>query len=172
MAQASYGKDAHQPTNSVKPLKEKALIPTRENYPQASYFLHPLLTPDGWGTAPFTHWLLQTFNSSMQHWHVSQTKLHKTIHNTVLILRLLNQFFLQLVTGYVQTVLKQVVEKFTLSVHKIKIHDSVPLSHSINVALENTALQDKLERMWANAQRDGCPVEYRWRPLFNAPKFG
>ena len=22
--------------------------------------------------------------------------------------------------------------------------------------------------MWANAQRDGCPVEYRWRPLFNA----
>jgi len=108
----------------------------------------------------------------MQHWHVSQTKLHKTIHNTVLILRLLNQFFLHLVTGYVQTVLKQVVEKFTLSVHKIKIHDSVPLSHSINVALENTALQDKLERMWANAQRDGCPVEYRWRPLFNAPKFG
>ena len=22
--------------------------------------------------------------------------------------------------------------------------------------------------MWANAQRDGHPVEYRWRPLFNA----
>jgi len=21
-------------------------------------------------------------------------------------------------------------------------------------------------RMWANAQRDGCPAEYRWRPLF------
>jgi len=29
----------------------------------------------------------------------------------------------------------------------------------------------KLE-MWANAQRDGHPVEYRWRPLFNAAKFG
>jgi len=29
----------------------------------------------------------------------------------------------------------------------------------------------KLE-MWANAQRDGCPAEYRWRPLFNAVKFG
>ena len=27
-------------------------------------------------------------------------------------------------------------------------------------------------RMWANAQRDGHPAEYRWRPLFNAPKFG
>jgi len=25
--------------------------------------------------------------------------------------------------------------------------------------------------MWANAQRDGRPVEYRWRPLFNAAKF-
>jgi len=27
-------------------------------------------------------------------------------------------------------------------------------------------------RMWTNAQRDGCPAEYRWRPLFNAAKFG
>jgi len=23
-------------------------------------------------------------------------------------------------------------------------------------------------RMWTNAQRDGRPAEYRWRPLFNA----
>ena len=30
-----------------------------------------------------------------------------------------------------------------------------------------TVSQQKLE-MWANAQRDGRPVEYRWRPLFNA----
>jgi len=29
---------------------------------------------------------------------------------------------------------------------------------------------DELE-MWANAQRDGRPAEYRWRPLFNAAKF-
>jgi len=29
----------------------------------------------------------------------------------------------------------------------------------------------KLE-MWANAQRDGRLAEYRWRPLFNAAKFG
>ena len=27
-------------------------------------------------------------------------------------------------------------------------------------------------RMWANAQRDGRPAEYRWRPMFNAAKFG
>jgi len=31
--------------------------------------------------------------------------------------------------------------------------------------------KSKLE-MWANAQRDGRPAEYRWRPLFNAAKFG
>jgi len=30
---------------------------------------------------------------------------------------------------------------------------------------------NKLE-MWANAQRDGRPAEHRWRPLFNAAKFG
>jgi len=27
-------------------------------------------------------------------------------------------------------------------------------------------------RMWANAQRNGRPAEYRWRPLFNAANFG
>jgi len=26
--------------------------------------------------------------------------------------------------------------------------------------------------MWANAQRDGRPAKHRWRPLFNAAKFG
>jgi len=26
--------------------------------------------------------------------------------------------------------------------------------------------------MWANAQRDGRPAEYRWHPLLNAAKFG
>ena len=26
--------------------------------------------------------------------------------------------------------------------------------------------------MWANAQRDGRPAEYRWSPLFHAAKFG
>jgi len=31
--------------------------------------------------------------------------------------------------------------------------------------------KEKLE-MWANAQPDGRPAEYRRRPLFNAAKFG
>jgi len=26
--------------------------------------------------------------------------------------------------------------------------------------------------MWANAEHDGHPAEYKWRPLFNAAKFG
>jgi len=30
----------------------------------------------------------------------------------------------------------------------------------------------KETRMWTNAQRDGRPAEHRWRPLFNAAKFG
>jgi len=29
-----------------------------------------------------------------------------------------------------------------------------------------------LTRMWTDAQRDGRPAEYKWRPLFNAAKFG
>jgi len=33
-------------------------------------------------------------------------------------------------------------------------------------------LKFKKTRMWANAQRDGRPTEYRWRPLFNAAKSG
>jgi len=27
-------------------------------------------------------------------------------------------------------------------------------------------------RMWANAKRDGHRAKHRWRPLFNATKFG
>jgi len=29
-----------------------------------------------------------------------------------------------------------------------------------------------ITRIWANTQRDGRPAEHRWRPLFNAAKFG
>ena len=32
--------------------------------------------------------------------------------------------------------------------------------------------KQNLTRMWANAQPDGRPVQHRWRPLFNAAKFG
>ena len=36
------------------------------------------------------------------------------------------------------------------------------LLHQLHLQLE----------VWANAQSDGRPAEYRWRPLFNAPNFG
>jgi len=35
-----------------------------------------------------------------------------------------------------------------------------------------TGAEGLLTRMWANAQPDGRPAEHRWRPLFNAAKFG
>jgi len=37
---------------------------------------------------------------------------------------------------------------------------------------ETWLLNLNITRMWANAQPDGCPAEHRWRPLFNAAKFG
>jgi len=43
---------------------------------------------------------------------------------------------------------------------------------------DNTYIKYKTQKyirrleMWVNAQRDGRPAEYRWRPLFNAAKFG
>jgi len=37
---------------------------------------------------------------------------------------------------------------------------------------EKRKIEEEETRMWANAQRDGRPAEYRWRPLFNAAKFG
>jgi len=54
-------------------------------------------------------------------------------------------------------------------------HDAMRASCSVNCFSWSLqiyrAIQIKLE-MWANAQADGRPAEYRWRPLFNAAKFG
>jgi len=41
----------------------------------------------------------------------------------------------------------------------------------VNVTKRITVEKPQLE-MWANAQPDGRPAEYRWRALFNAAKFG
>jgi len=38
--------------------------------------------------------------------------------------------------------------------------------------LTNLTMISVTTRMWDNTQRDGRPAEYRWRPLFNAAKFG
>jgi len=52
--------------------------------------------------------------------------------------------------------------------------DSVLLSKYISDDDDDDDVDDKIiiTRMWANAQRDGRPAEYRWRPMFNAAKFG
>jgi len=42
---------------------------------------------------------------------------------------------------------------------------------SASTQLSHWQNKNKLE-MWANAQRDGRPAEHRWRPLFDAAKFG
>jgi len=41
----------------------------------------------------------------------------------------------------------------------------------INIPTYKWVEYSQLE-MWASAQRDGRPAKYRWRPLFNAAKFG
>ena len=45
----------------------------------------------------------------------------------------------------------------------------------LNLTQQKHTYTNKLQhktRMWTNAQRDGHPAEYRWRPLLNAAKFG
>ena len=38
--------------------------------------------------------------------------------------------------------------------------------------VDGVTYRRKTTRMWANVQRDGRRAEHRWRPLFNAAKFG
>jgi len=52
--------------------------------------------------------------------------------------------------------------QFALQCISMFIHKMVP----------NRSQNQKQTRMWANAQPDGRPAEHRWRPLFNAAKFG
>jgi len=47
----------------------------------------------------------------------------------------------------------------------------VPLISKGSVLEQIEGENHRYTRMWANAQRDGRPVEHRWRPLFNAAKF-
>jgi len=42
----------------------------------------------------------------------------------------------------------------------------------LHYTTESEKKSNSKTRMWANAQGDGHPAEYRWHPLFNAAKFG
>jgi len=46
------------------------------------------------------------------------------------------------------------------------------MADSQSVAAEIRRGKEDRTRMWANAQPDGRPAEHKWRPLFNAAKFG
>ena len=43
---------------------------------------------------------------------------------------------------------------------------------SVQATHSKCCLSKMKTRMWANAQPDGRPAKHRWRPLFNAVKFG
>ena len=52
-------------------------------------------------------------------------------------------------------------------------HEYIMCSKTTEAILSCNAIDLKSQlEMWANAQRDGRPAEYSWRPLFNAAKFG
>ena len=48
-----------------------------------------------------------------------------------------------------------------------RLHGEIGSTNS-DVQQRDRQTNRQTTRMWANAQRDGCPAEYRWRPLFNA----
>jgi len=54
---------------------------------------------------------------------------------------------------------------------EVKNNEEVARSHKQGLEWGIRVRIGKLE-MWANDQRDGRPAEFRWRPLFNAVKFG
>jgi len=49
---------------------------------------------------------------------------------------------------------------------------SLTVESSIELVRSYKNTRNQQIRMWANAQRNGRPAEHRWRPLFNAAKFG
>jgi len=57
-------------------------------------------------------------------------------------------------------------------IHVVNTSTLPVLLESGNVIRVFLPLENKKTRMWANAQRDTRPAEYRWRPLFNAATFG
>jgi len=62
---------------------------------------------------------------------------------------------------------------FSGSKPKVKDEDNQPYhAHNNSMYTLYKSCNLSATRMWANAQPDGRPAEHRWRPLFNAAKFG
>jgi len=60
----------------------------------------------------------------------------------------------------------------TIRITPTSIHTYTTHMTSYQTALMSATMIAVVTRMWANAQSDGRPAEHRWRPLFNAAKFG
>jgi len=75
----------------------------------------------------------------------------------------------------ISRVLRWLITKWFRSAHCLQWSYSTLRETSVfygtSKFVSSAYLNIKLE-MWANAQRDGRPAEYRWRPLLNAAKFG
>jgi len=56
--------------------------------------------------------------------------------------------------------------------HVLQKEDNDWVKKYMEYKVEGSRPRGRPTRMWANAQRDGRPAEHRWRPLFNAAKFG
>ena len=60
----------------------------------------------------------------------------------------------------------------TLGSSVVKAYKSCYATAILNIFTVLKSLKISNTRMWANAQHDGRPTNYRWCPLFNAAKFG
>jgi len=61
---------------------------------------------------------------------------------------------------------------FTITRPTNNLHLSNSAQNYMLLHVSDTCTIIPSTRMWANAQSDGRPAEYRWRLLFNAAKFG
>ena len=55
---------------------------------------------------------------------------------------------------------------------EVEEEDQWALVNHDSLVKRTMLFQTVITGMWASAQRDGHPAEHRWRPLFNAAKFG
>jgi len=71
------------------------------------------------------------------------------------------------------SIVDRIIAKPLIAVYASRTRRETFSGHDENCPQNATDHKDSLvTRMWANAQPDGRPAEHRWRPLFNAPKFG
>jgi len=61
--------------------------------------------------------------------------------------------------------------RFEVVAERLLDYQPRPETTEIN-NIDDTSAKQRATRMWANAQPDVRPAEHRWRPLFNAAKFG